>query len=332
MNRLAPGTRRAAGAALTEDVSVAASVENRLAKSGTIKYELLLVLVTVIWGSAFPAQQIGMAQGLGPMSFNAVRFALGCLWLVPLFVWRRETGRAARGSLPYKGCLAAGLFLFAAAGLQQAGLQYTSSANSGFITGFYILFVALLGLLFKHKAPKALWAGILVCLVGFYLLSVGADFTVSLGDWLTLASAVLWACQILAVDRIAGRGDPIGIAVVQFGTCAALSGIYAWSFERCTLAHFEAAAGAIAYAGILSVGIAYTLQVVCQKHCPPGPAAVIMSMEAIFAALAGYLVLDQTLTGRAMVGCGLILCGVLIVQLAPKGNRIEACGHKETEP
>jgi drug/metabolite transporter (DMT)-like permease len=290
-----------------------------MADAGKLKYELLLLLMSIIWGSTFVAQQIGMQKGLGPMTFNALRFALGCLVLVPVILWRDRAHATSgdAGRLPYRGCLVAGLFLFAAAGFQQVGLLYTSSANSGFITGFYILFVPLIGLFLGQKTARSLWAGILVCLAGFYLLSVSGEFKVSRGDLLTLVCAVLWACQILTVDRIAGRGDSVRIAALQFAVCAALSAACALLFERCTLSHIRAAAGAVAYAGILSVGVAFTLQVVCQKRCPPGPAAVIMSLEAVFAALAGYLVLGQTLTARAMAGCGLILAGVLIVQLAP---------------
>ena len=162
-----------------------------------------------------------------------------------------------------------------------------------------------------------LWAGILVCLIGFYMLSVTRDFVVSRGDWLTLICAVLWACQILVIDHVAGKGDPIRIACIQFVVCAVLSALAGFYFETCTFSQVKAASGAIAYAGFMSVGIAFTMQVVCQKRCPPGPAAVIMSLEAVFAALAGYLVLDQILTCRAIAGCGLILCGVLMVQLVP---------------
>ena len=289
------------------------------------KYELLILLLSIIWGSAFAAQRIGMQKGVGPMTFNALRFALGGLCLIPVILWqkRNAAGTAADNRLPVKWSVIAGLFLFAAAGVQQIGLQFTSCANSGFITSFYILLVPLFGLALGHRASKSLWAGILVCLVGFYLLSVAGTFTVAKGDWLTLVCAVLWACQILTIDHVAGQGDPVQIAGLEFAVCAVLSAAAGLLFEPGTLKHVKAAAGAIAYAGIMSVGVAFTLQVVCQKRCAPGPAAVLMSLEAVFAALAGYLVLNQTLSGRAMIGCALILCGVLIVQLIPmQGKKI----------
>jgi drug/metabolite transporter (DMT)-like permease len=286
---------------------------------GVFKYELLLLLMSMIWGSAFVAQQIGMEKGLGPMTFNGLRFALGCLSLIPLLLWRKKNLPAAdrETKLPYKACLGAGLLLFTASALQQIGLQYTSSANSGFITGFYILFVPVLGIFLGHKARKSLWVGILVCLIGFYLMSVTGNFVVSKGDWLTLLCAAFWACQILVIDHAAGKGDPIRIAFLQFTVCAVLSILSGLIFEHCTFEQIKAASGAIAYAGLMSVGVAYTLQVVCQRHCPPAPSAIIMSLEGVFAAIAGYLVLNQILTVRAMIGCLLILVGVLIVQLMP---------------
>ena len=182
----------------------------------------------------------------------------------------------------------------------------------------------MLGIFFKHRVPKSLWAAIPVCLIGFYLMSVTRNSEVSKGDWLTLICAFLWACQILVINHAAGKGDPVQIACLQFAICAVLSALSGLLFENCTFYQIKAASGAVAYAGLMSVGIAFTLQVVCQKHCTPAPAAIIMSLEAVFAALAGYLVLHQTLTGRALIGCFLILSGVLMVQLVPTMRRRKA--------
>ncbi len=288
-------------------------------KNGSLKYELLLLLMSIIWGSTFAAQQIGMEKGLGPMTFNGLRFALGALSLVPVMLWRKKYVPMAPedARLPIAGSIFAGLFLFAAATFQQVGLLYTSSANAGFITGFYILFVPLIGIALGHRAARSLWLGIAVCLVGFYYLSVTGGFHVGRGDLLILICASLWAGQILVIDHVVNHGDPIQIAWLQFVVCAALSLVASLIFEDWSLATIKAGAGAVAYAGLMSVGIAFTLQVVCQKRCPPAPAAVIMSLEAVFAAIAGYVMLGQKLSARAFVGCALILCGVLIVQLVP---------------
>jgi len=262
-----------------------------------------------------------MERGLGPMTFNALRFALGTLVLVPV-IWLRQTSDTG---LPLKGSLLAGVCLFAAAGFQQVGLQYTSSANAGFITGLYVVMVPVIGLFLGRQARRSLWVGAAVCVAGLYLLSVTAELTMGKGDLLVLVCAVLWAFQILVIDHVAQRGDPVRIAAVQFAVCTGLSAVAAGWFEPCTMAAVRAGAGAVAYAGIFSVGVALTMQEVCQKRCPAGPAAVMMSMEAVFAALTGYVVLGQTLTPRALLGCGLMLAGMLMVQLVPllKGKKTE---------
>jgi drug/metabolite transporter (DMT)-like permease len=273
-------------------------------RKSSLKYELLLLLMSIIWGSTFVAQQIGMAKGVGPMTYNGLRFLLGCLSLLPVILWRKKyvAPSEENSKLPVLGSLFAGLFLFGAASFQQIGLQYTTSANSGFITGFYILFVPLLGLFFRQKVPRSLWVAIPICLVGFYLLSVTSEFKISKGDVLTLACALLWACQILVIDHVASKGDSLQIAALQFGLCAVLSVLSGLVFEHCTLAQLKAASGAIAYGGLMSVGIGFTLQVICQKRCPPAPAAIIMSQE---------------LTVRAIIGCVLIFVGVVMAQVLP---------------
>jgi drug/metabolite transporter (DMT)-like permease len=299
-------------------------------RKSSLKYELLLLAMSIIWGSTFVAQQIGMAKGVGPMTYNGLRFTLGCLSLIPVILWRKKyvVATEENAKFPILGSLIAGLFLFGAASFQQIGLQYTTSANSGFITGFYILFVPLLGLFLGQKISKSVWAVIPVCLFGFYLLSVTSDFKISKGDVLTLVCALLWAGQILVIDRVARNGDPLQIACLQFALCAVLSVLSGLAFETCTLAQVKAASGAIAYGGLMSVGIAFTLQVICQKRCPPAPAAIIMSLEAVFAAIAGYLVLNQELTVRAILGCVLIFVGVVMAQLLPLLKRAEGGDQK----
>lgn len=292
---------------------------------GAVKYQLLLLLCSLIWGSAFVAQQKGMEQGLGPMTFNGLRFTLGALCLLPLILWRGRNNpahRLARKEFPRIACIGVGLLLFAASALQQTALKTTTPANAGFITAFYILFVPLIGLFFGHRTNKSLWFGILICLIGFYFLCVTGSFVVAPGDWLTLLSAVIFAGQITAIGHIAGKGDPIRMACLQFSVCAVLSLLTGLLFEQATLAQIQSAVWPLAYAGLISIGIAHTLQVVCQKHCPPAPSAMIMSLEGVFAAIAGYLLLHQTLTSRALTGCALILAGVLIVQLLPMRKRV----------
>lgn len=273
--------------------------------------------MSMLWGTTFVAQQLGIDAGLQPMTFNALRFALGSLSLVPLMFWRRTPLWPQRGKRVMWPSILAGLFLFAAAGAQQGGLAFTSAANAGFITSFYILFVPLIGLALGHRAPRGLWAGIAICLIGFFFLSVSSSFTVVKGDWIVLLSALLWAGQILTIDHVAKRGDPLQIAFHQFVVCAVLSGIAAVIFEPFSSEAIINGAGAIAYAGIVSVAIAFTIQVFCQQKCAPGRAAVIMSLEAVFAALSAYWILGETLAPRALMGCVLIFVGIIIVQLTP---------------
>lgn len=288
------------------------------AQGSVLKYELLLLLMSFIWGTTFVAQEIGGLRGIAPHTFNALRFALGALMLIPLMRWRRNRRPRHEGDhFPWAGSVLCGLFLFAAAGFQQVGIQYTTSAHAGFITTLYILFVPLIGLVLGHRAPASLWGGIVVCLIGLYLLSGSDDFALVEGDLLILVCAVFWAFQILMVERVTKMGDSVQIAALQFVVCAMLSLAAALTTETISPVALRAGAGAVAYAGVLSVGVAFTLQVVCQKRCPAAPAAVIMSLESVFAALAGYVVLDQALTARALVGCALLFAGVLFVQLVP---------------
>lgn len=287
-------------------------------KQGALKYELLLLAVSLLWGTTFAAQQIGMENGLGPMTFNALRFSLGALCLVPVLFWiKPKKAPQNEHSFPWMGSVLCGLFLFGAAGFQQVGLLYTSCANGGFITGFYILFVPVIGFFIGQKAPRALWVGVAVCLVGLYFLSVTDSFTIGKGDAMMLICAALWAGQIQLVDRVTHHAEPIAIACVQFTACALLSTLASFIFESPNTEQIHGSWGAIVYAGVFSVAIAFTLQVVCQKRCPPAPAAVIMSFEAVFAALTGYILLEQHLSPRAIFGCALCFAGLLIVQLWP---------------
>lgn len=289
-------------------------------RSRPTKHEMGLLVMAMLWGMAFVAQRIGIDAGLQPMTFNALRFALGCLSLIPLMLWRGTTLWPRGDKRVMRPSILAGLFLFAAAGAQQSGLAFTSAANAGFITGFYILFVPLIGLALGQRAPRGLWAGIAVSLIGFYFLSVSSSFVVAKGDWIVLLGAALWAGQILTIDHVAKDNDPLQIAFYQFVVCAVLSTIAAVIFEPFSSKAIIAGAGAIAYAGIVSVGIAFTIQVFCQQKCSPSRAAVIMSLESVFAALSAYWILGETLGPRAIMGCALIFAGTIIVQLSPSNG------------
>ncbi len=283
-----------------------------------LKAELLLLLAAVIWGFAFVAQRVGM-EHVGPFTYNGVRFVLGALSLLPLLLIGRRSGVSLYpgGWRPIlTGGLLAGLLLFAGASLQQVGIVYTTAGKAGFITGLYVVIVPLLGLLWGHRTPWSTWTGAALAVAGLYLLTVTDDLALAEGDGLVLIGALFWAGHVLVIGWLSGRRlDPVLLACLQFVVCAVLSLAVAVAFEPIGLAGLEGAALPILYGGLLSVGVAYTLQVVAQRDAPPAHAAIILSLETVFAALGGWLLLQETLSGRGLIGCGLMFAGMLLSQL-----------------
>jgi len=281
----------------------------------------LLVLAAIIWGFAFVAQREGM-EHVGPFLFNAVRFSLGGIALLPFLVHRRrvqENGRpVGKGILA--GYLAAGVALFAAASLQQWGIVYTTAGKAGFITGLYLVIIPLFGLLMGKRVRFPVWAAVLVSVGGLYLLTVRGMTRINTGDLLVLASAFGWAAHVHIVGWLARRADPIAIAASQFAVCAVLSLGVAAFVEPITVEGLSGAWIPLAYAGILSTAGAYTLQVVGQRRVEPAPAGVIMSLETVFAALGGWLILGEAMTTRMLLGSFLMLLGILLAQLGTEGR------------
>lgn len=282
--------------------------------------ESLLLLASAIWGFAFVAQRVAMDH-IGPFTFNAVRFALGSLPMLPLIALarRRGSGGFAPDRPPLRGLLlsglAAGALLYGGASLQQLGIVYTTAGKAGFITGLYVIIVPILGLLWKMHPGPSVWAGAVLGIVGLFLLSVTEQFTIGLGDSLVLAGAFFWAGHVILVGWLIRRIDVGTLAFLQFTTCAVLSFLTALVVEDIRIDGIVAAAGPILYGGFISVGIAYTLQLIGQRKTPPSHAAVILGLEAVFAAIGGWAVLNETLSSRALVGCSLMLAGVIVSQL-----------------
>ncbi len=286
-----------------------------------LQADWLLLLTAVIWGVAFVAQRVGMGH-VGPFTFNGVRFTLGALVLLPLVVRRRPLVPPAPGQAEEKpghmvlwGGGLAGVVLFMAAALQQVGLVYTTAGKAGFITGLYVIIVPILGLFLGYRPRWGGWVGAALAVAGLYLLSVTEDFTLAPGDFLEVVGAFFWAVHMLILGWLSPRVRRIRLACIQFAVCALLSLITAFVFEPITTAGIRNAAIPILYGGLLSVGVAYTLQVVAQRHAPPVHAAVILSLEAVFAAVAGWIILEEVLGLRGIVGCGLMLAGMLTAQL-----------------
>ncbi len=281
------------------------------------KSNVMLLIAAAIWGFGFVAQRLGMNY-LEPFGFNSARFLLGSLSLLPL-LWILSRQKVNLETKPNhsltKGGIICGLVLFAAATLQQYGLFYTTAAKAGFITGLYLILVPMIGILLKHTTGMTTWLGAVLAVVGLYLLSINDDFTMSLGDMLIFIGALFWAFHILVIDHFSGRIDPIQLSAVQFLVCGILSLAVSLIIETPTLSGAIAGWQPILFAGLVSVGIAYTLQVIAQKNAKPSHAAIIMSLEAVFAAIGGVWLLDESLSPRAWIGCGLMLAGMLLSQV-----------------
>ncbi|MCV6589543.1 MAG: DMT family transporter [Marinobacterium sp.] len=287
-----------------------------------LRADMILLLVAVIWGFGFVAQRVGM-DSLGPFGFNGSRFLLGALSLLPLLLFFKAKPGQAEPAKLLKGGALAGLLLFAGASLQQVGLQYTTAGNAGFITGLYIILVPVIALLWGQKTGLNTWTGALLAVVGLYLLSVNEDFSINYGDLLELIGALFWAGHVLLIGWLSPQMDSLRLSIVQFMVCALMCLGVAVIWEPGTLntTNLISSWQPIVYAGVFSVGIAYTLQVVAQKDAPASHAAILLSLEAAFAALGGWWLLDEQLDGRALMGCSLMLVGMLVSQLPVFGKR-----------
>ena len=289
-------------------------------KRRTLRADALMLLTALIWGTTFVAQSLGM-EHIGPFLYTGLRFALGCLVILPLVLLARPSG-AEQAHRRFRrpmllGSMLLGAVLTIGINLQQIGLLFTTVTNSGFITGFYVILVPVFGLIVGMRSGLGTWCGALLAVAGMLLLSVTADYRVALGDVLQLASAACWAVHVLLVGMLASRYDPVRVSFVQFAVCAVVSLMLAAALEETDLTAILLAAPAIAFGGILAVGIGFTLQVVAQKDAIASHAAIILSLEAVFAALAGWLILGEMLSLRGLIGCSLMLCGMLVAQLAP---------------
>ena len=277
----------------------------------------LLLITAAIWGLGFVAQVLGMNY-LSPFAFIGARFLLGAASLMPLVVFFYYRNWLLQSSLRTVliGSLVLGVILFAAGSLQQVGIVYSNASNAGFITGLYMVLVPLIGLAFRHRPGLNAWLGTVLALVGLFLLSVKADFSMGYGDSLLLIGAVGWALHILAIDHFASRAAPLLLALGQFIVCGVLAVGVSVVWETTTWDQMRAATNVLIYAGVITVGVAYTLQVIAQERADPTHAAIILSLEAVFGAIGGYLFLQEQLTSRELWGCTLMLAGMLVSQVS----------------
>jgi len=282
-------------------------------RSQRIRADLMLLGIALIWGVAFVAQRLGMDQ-IGPFMFNAVRFILASVVMVPI-VGRRHL-QGLTGADWRDGALL-GVLLFGGASMQQLGLVYTTAGKAGFITGMYVVLVPLaLAIFWCERTSRWNWIAAMVAVLGMFLLSVESDFRLKLGDTFVLIGAFLWTSHVIAVDRITPGREVLRLAIVQYVVCGALSLVLSLLIERATWGGIWRAGPAILYVALLSTCLGYTGQLIAQRRTAPAHAAIIFSMESVFAALAGWLMLGELLTPRQFVGCCLMLAGMLMAQLS----------------
>ena len=279
-----------------------------------MRSNLILLLTALIWGFAFTAQRVG-SKYIGAFTFNGIRFILGGISLLPLILFIDKKSSSNKKPFPIVPGIITGIVLFLGSTLQQIGLSYTTAGKASFITGLYMVLVPIIGIFLKHKISKNSWFGVFIAVIGLYLLSINENLTIGYGDLLELIGSFFFAIHILTIDYFSKRFDAIKLSCIQFASCGALSLISALVFEHISVVNIFHASLAILYGGILSVGVAYTLQAVGQKYAKPSHAAIILSMESVFGAIGGALFLGEVMTIKATLGCILILAGILISQI-----------------
>ncbi len=281
----------------------------------------MLLVTAVIWGGGFVAQRLGMEQ-IGPYIFNGARFLIGAVTMVPILYLQKKRAPAER--VPPKSIIligaAAGTLLFGGATFQQLGLVYTTAGKAGFITGLYVIFVPLLGMLIGYRAPLSTWIGAVLAVFGLYFLSATRGMNLAPGDGYVLIGALFWAGHVQFLARFAPRVDSFRLSMVQSLVTSLLSFAVGFATEGFDPGQIQAAFWPIMYGGVISIGIAYTLQIIAQQSAKPTPAAIILSMESVFAAFWGWLILGEILSPRALAGSALMLAGMIISQIRPRGD------------
>lgn len=295
-------------------------------KQMPIKNSLMLLLAASIWGVAFVAQRVGMDY-MGPFTFSAIRFTLGGVILIPVMLLLRRLGGEKPRPSGYRkhtlvGGLLCGLVLCVASNLQQFGLLHTSVGKTGFITVLYIIFVPLLGLFVGKKVGIPLWISVGIAVVGMYLLCMtNSSLTLNLGDRLVLVSALVFSFHILVIDHFSPKGDGVMISSIQFLVSGILSGVCALIFEHLpTIQLILDAWVPLLYAGILSCGVAYTLQILGQKNVNPTVASLILSLESVLSVIAAWLILGQAMSTREILGAALMFVAIILAQLCEGGK------------
>ncbi len=298
------------------------------------KNAILLVVTAFIWGTAFVAQSVGMDY-LGPFTFNGVRSLIGgiallpCIWFLERINGKNETGKKDGGENEAKsvpsgrkdlmaGGIACGMMLFGASSLQQIGIQYTTAGKAGFITAFYIVIVPVLGIFLRKKIGWKVWSAVAVALAGLYFLCITERFTIGKGDILIFLCALVFSLHILVIDYFSPKVDGVKMSCIQFFVCGIASLPFMFALETPKIEAMIAGWMPLLYAGVLSCGVAYTLQIIGQKNVNPAVASLILSLESCFSVLAGWVVLGERLSVRESVGCVLMFAAIILAQMPEK--------------
>lgn len=298
-------------------------------KHTRILFALLQLFGALIWGLAFAFQSLGMEK-VGPFTFSAVRFAMAT---VVVFMFSFVHDKFGNSGKDPKACswkngkiwgagIIIGILLSLASNLQQIGILKTDSVGkAGFITAMYIVIVPVFGLFLRRKIGANVWVGIALAVIGLYFLTMSGSLILTPGDLYLIACAVVFAIQILAIDAFAGEYDSVKLACIEFLTVTVTSGVVMFALEEVKMSSIMAAMIPLLYAGVLSGGVAYTIQIICQSRIEPYVASLLMSGEAMFSVLGGFLILNQKLTSRELIGSILMFAAILIVQIVPKSRK-----------
>jgi len=306
-----------------------------------IRADIMLLTTAIIWGTAFVAQRSGM-EYVGPLTFNGIRFIIGAIILIPVIFLLGKLGKNNKPAVPmtpeekrkerkvlWTGGFFCGCALMAGSVIQQMGLVYTSAGKTGFITALYIVIVPVIGIFLGRKVRMLLWVSVGLGVVGLYLLSINEGFSINIGDVLVFICAFGFALHIVVVDHFSPKTDPVKLSAVQFFVCGGLSLILMAFFEHPQLQYILDGAVPILYTGIMSCGVAYTFQVIAQKDTEPTVASLLLSMESVFAVIAGMLILHEQLSPKETVGCVIMFVAIILAQL-PGKKTIKIDAGKET--
>lgn len=284
---------------------------------------LMLILTALIWGSSFVAQSVGMDY-IGPFTFNAIRCIIGGIVLIPIILIMGKVKKESKNKNNNKqlilGGILCGIALFTGSTLQQFGISFTSVGKAGFITALYIVLVPILGIFFKKKVSLKIWLSVLISMIGLYLLCITENFSIGKGDLLVLFCAFFFAIHILLIDYFSPKVNGVKMSCIQFFVAGIISVLPMAFFENPTINSILSAWAPILYAGVLSCGVAYTLQIVAQKNTDPTVASLLLSLESVFAVISGWFILSESLSFKELTGCALVFIAIILAQL-PNNER-----------